>query len=219
MKTDFASRFAGGAFVAAATMLWLGWMLMPTHLGTFFEPDDFARVHGHLWWWIWMFRVYLFGMVVTVIALFSLGPQVDNQARSVILPGIAVASGGTFVSALAAAFYYHFGAWGAIDMQGKSALELQAFVDSLRTSTEYVTCLVRFGRVFTGLGLVVLGFGLWKWNLLPAWLTAAAMLLGLAAMALTMALPDHLSLYMPIFHLNCLWLATMGVVVWREGLG
>lgn len=29
-------------------------------------------------------------------------------------------------------------------------------------------------------------------------------------MALTMGLPDNLSLYRPVFHLNALWLATFG---------
>ena len=37
-------------------------------------------------------------------------------------------------------------------------------------------------------------------------------LLGAVGMALTMGLPDNLSLYRPVFHLNALWLAAFGVV-------
>ena len=47
-------------------------------------------------------------------------------------------------------------------MDGESPQTILAFVESLRVSTEYVTCLVRFGRVFSGLGFVVLGLGLLK---------------------------------------------------------
>ena len=38
-------------------------------------------------------------------------------------------------------------------------------------------------------------------------------ILGIAAMALTMGLPDDLHLYRYIFHLNILWLVALGVVV------
>ena len=36
--------------------------------------------------------------------------------------------------------------------------------------------------------------------------------MGVAGMTLTMGLPDNLSLYQPVFHLNALWLAAFGVV-------
>jgi hypothetical protein len=219
MIKDFSTRVAGGAFVAAAGMLWGGWMLMPTHIGTFFDTTDFAAVHAHLWLWIWMFRLHLFGMVTAVLALVALGSLVNHsESRILVWPGVAVASGGLLVGAVAAAFYYHFGAWGAMDMAGKSEGELRAFVDSLRVSTEYVTCLVRFGRVFSGLGLLVLGLGLLKWKLFAPWVGAAAAAIGGAAMAVTMAFPDHLALYAPVFHVEALWLAAVGVVVLLGGL-
>ena len=43
-----------------------------------------------------------------------------------------------------------------------------------------------------------------------------AALIGLAAMTLTMGLPDRLSLYMPIFHLWSLWLLGTGIVFLRS---
>jgi hypothetical protein len=219
MHRDFSTRFVAWSFIAAAIMLWGGWMLMPAHIGTFFDPDDFARIHARFHFWIWTFRVHLFGMVITVIALVALASLLTNsQARVMVWPGTAVATAGFIVGALGAAFYYHHGAWGAVDMNGKSTAEIQAFVDALRVDTEYVTCLVRFGRVFSGLGLVVLGFGLMKWRIVPAWTSGSAVAIGLAAMALTMLLPDRLSLYMPVFHILSLWLLVMGVVILQSGV-
>jgi hypothetical protein len=49
-------------------------------------------------------------------------------------------------------------------------------------------------------------------------LTLAA-LLAVAAMALTMALPDHWALYTPVFHLQALWLAATGASLLWYGLG
>ena len=102
-------------------------------------------------------------------------------------------------------------------MNGRSTVEIHEFVDALRIDTEYVTCLVRFSRVFSGLGLLVLGFGLIKWKILPIWIGWGAVAIGLAAMALTMLLPDQMSLYMPVFHVKSLWLLVTGVVILRGG--
>ena len=136
-----------------------------------------------------------------------------------IWPGVAVASAGLVVGALGSAFYYHHGVWGALETSGKSPEEIRAFVDALRVDTEYVTCLVRFGRVFGGLGLVVLCWGLLRWGVLPAWVGVSGGILGLAAMGLTMALPDRLSLYAPVFHAMAAWLAATGLMVMRQAPG
>jgi hypothetical protein len=212
--TSDATHIAGWIMLAASLMLWLGWVLLPVKLGTFFAPGDFARIDRVLHRWIWLFRVYLFGYVVSTMAFVAVGATVEGAvARCATWPAIAVACAGLIVSALAAAFYYHFGAWGAIDMRTKSTQELARFVDSLRVSTEYVTCLVRFGRVFFGFGQLALALGLLVTGLWPQWLALSAALLGVAAMALTMALPDNLEFYQPVFHLNALWLAAIGIVL------
>jgi hypothetical protein len=133
-------------------------------------------------------------------------------------PGVGVATAGTFVAALAAAFYYHHGAWGALHTHGKSVEEIRAFVAALQVDTEYVTCLVRFGRVFSGLGLLILGWSIFKWAFVARVLGAVAAIMGLAAMAITMLMPDRLSLYMPVFHLWPLWLVGAGIAVLRAGI-
>jgi hypothetical protein len=219
MKNNFPSRFAGGALVAAGLMLSLGWLLLPVPIGTYFESGVFGQVHEHFHFWIWMYRLYLFGMITTVIALFAVAALVANSpSRVLVWPGVAVASAGMVVGALAAAFYYHHGAWGALKLAGASPQATQAFVDDLRVDTEYVTCLVRFGRVFGGLGLVVFAWGVWRYGILPRWSGAFAGLIGLAAMALTMALPDHLSYYQPVFYALVLWMLATGATLWRSGI-
>jgi hypothetical protein len=218
LRSDFSHRFTGSLFLAAAIMLWLGWMLLPVKIGPFFEPDVFPRIDLQLRLWLWIYRVHLFGYVVTMMAFVALGALlVESRARVVVWPGIAVASAGMVVGALAAAFYYHHGVWGARQTAGKSAAEVQAFIDALRVDTEYVTCLVRFGRVFSGLGLVVIASGSCLATVLPRWLDGFAALIGLSAMAVTMGLPDRLELYEPIFHALAVWLTLAGIVILRGG--
>jgi hypothetical protein len=217
---DFEANVTGSFFLVAASMLWVGWTLLPAKLGDFLVASDFAAVGARRRLWIWMFRIHLFGHVIAVMAFVALATLVSGTAaRIVVWPAVAVVGTGLMMGAIAAAFYYHFGAWGSIDMEGKSDETVQGFVDSLRVTTEYVTCLVRFGRVFFGVGQIVLVVGLLlpqagPW---PLWLVGSGGLLGLAGMALTMGLPDDLSLYRPVFHLNALWLAAFGVVTLTLG--
>ena len=219
MNERFASRFTGGAFVIAALLLWLGWALLPVRIGTFFEPDVFARIQEQFRFWIWMYRFHLFGMILGVAALVALAALVaDLPARVVLWPGVVIASAGLLVGALGEAFYYHHGAWGSLELADKSAADAAQFVANLRVDTEYVTCLVRFGRVFGGLGLVLVGWSLWQWRLLPRWVAALAGLIGLAAMALTMGLPDDLHLYQPVFHAFTIWLLATGVLITGRAL-
>ncbi len=52
------------------------------------------------------------------------------------------------------------------------------------------------------------------------WLfVAAAGVLGLAGIAMTMAKPDALERYRPIVHLNAAWILAVGVSALRAGLG
>jgi hypothetical protein len=217
---DFSTIVTGWLFIGAALMLWLGWTLLPVHLGSFFEAEDFAKVHARLHFWIWMYRLHLFGHLVTVMAFVAFATLVSGSpSRILVWPAVAVLGAGLIVAALAAAFYYHFGAWGAIDMKGQPADKIQGFLNSLLVGTEYITCLVRFGRVFFGLGQFVLAIGLFHGALLPLWLSGAAGILGAAAMTVTMAFPDNLEYYRPLFHLNAAWLGAIGVVVLRSGAG
>ena len=119
---DYSQKFTGDSFLAAAVMVWGGWMLLPVKLGMYFEVGDFAQIHEQLYFWIWTYRVHLFGMIFTAIALVALAAWLAaSPARVVIWPGAAVATSGLIVSALAAAFYYHHGAWGALSQADKEA--------------------------------------------------------------------------------------------------
>ena len=169
---------------------------------------------------IWLYRLHLFGYVVAMMAFIALATLVAGSAgRIIVWPAVGVLGAGLILVAIAAAFYYHFGAWGSKDMEGKDDATIRGFIDSLRVSTEYVTCLTRFGRVFLGVGQIVLMVGLLLPDAMwPTWLVGVAGgLLGLTGMGLTMGLPDDLSLYRPVFHLNALWLAAMGVATLTLG--
>ena len=116
-----------------------------------FVTADFEAVRAHRRLWIWLYRVHLFGHVASVMAFVALATLASGTpSRIIIWPAVAVLGTGLMMGAVAAAFYYHFGAWGSADMDGKPADVIRAFIDSLRITTEYVTCLVRFSRVFIG---------------------------------------------------------------------
>lgn len=211
---NFETNLTGTLFVVAASMLWLGWKLLPVKIGDYFVPSDFSAVREHRYLWIWLYRLYLFGYIAAVMAFIAFAMLItEPTARILVWPAVAVLNIGFILTALAAAFYYHFGAWGSIDMENKSNEVIKEFVASLRVSTEYITCLIRFGRVFMGVGQVVLVLGLYQllegtW---PIWLLGLGGLLGVSSVALTVGLPDNLSLYKPVFHLNVMWYAALGI--------
>ena len=219
MKSDFETKFTGWSFLVAAAMLWGGWLLIPRRLGTYLVPEDFPLIFERVWFWIWMYRIHMFGMVLTGFALIALAALLsDRPYRVMVWPGVGVAAVGTFVLTLATAFYFHHGAWGSGQTHGQSPEEVQQFIAALLVDTEYVTCLVRFGRVFSGLGLLFVGLALMIWKLLPMWVGGLAAMIGVAAMAITMGIPGDLQIYMPIFHIKAFWLAAMGAVLLRQGL-
>jgi hypothetical protein len=213
--TNFETSLTGGLFLAAASMLYLGWILLPAKIGSYFVPTDFAAVGAHRRVWIWLYRIYLFGYVAAVMAFVALATLVtEPAARIIVWPAVAVLDAGLVMTSLAYAFYYHFGAWGSIDMDGKSNEEIQEFIASLRVSTEYITCWVRFGRIFIGVGQVVFVLGLLlqagPW---PLWLVVTGGVLGVSGIALTLEWPDNLDYYKPLFYLDVMWLATLGVAL------
>jgi hypothetical protein len=217
---DFTTDVTGWLFVAGALMLWGGWILSPRRVGMFFREDDFPAIGDRLFLWLWLYRVHLFGVVVSALALVALAALVTSLAavRVLVWPGAAVAVAGLIVGAVGSAFYYHFGVWGALETR-KPLNAGKELVESLHVPTHYVTCLVRFGRVFCGLGLTVLAAGLLHGTVLPWWVGGGAAALGVAAMALTMAMPDNWTLYIPVFHLQALWLAATGAYLLLYGIG
>ncbi|NER15862.1 hypothetical protein [Spongiivirga citrea] len=219
MKKDFETTFTGWTFITAAVLLWGGWFLSPHHVGEYLVASDFAAIGDQLWYWIWMYRIHIFGWVTMAIALFALvSITLKKPYRVLILPGAGMVIAGTLTLAIASAFYYNFGAWGVGQTMNKSVVEVQEFMNNILYTNQYVTCFVRFGRVFSGVGLVLLGLGLVKWNMVAAWLSWFTVLLGLAAMAIVMGIPDNFEIYKPIFHIKAIWLVSMGIFIVRRGI-
>jgi hypothetical protein len=88
MKNNFETKFTGWSFIVAALLLWGGWFLSPHHIGEYIKDSDFSAVNEHLWYWIWMYRIHIFGWVAMAIALFALiGANVNKPSRVLVLPG------------------------------------------------------------------------------------------------------------------------------------
>lgn len=220
MKRDFETQFTGWAFIMAAILLWGGWAFSSHHVGEYFVASDFEAIGENVWYWIWMYRIHIFGWVTMGIAMFSLTSLITrNPFRVALLPGIGMVVVGTFTLAIAAAFYYNFGAWGVGKTIGKSSAEVQEFMDGILFTNQYVTCFLRFGRIFSGVGLVLLGYGFIKSKFTPVWLGAFTGILGVVAVAIILAIPDNFEIYKPIFQIKVIWLVVMGIVLLTKGVG
>ncbi|NNL61250.1 MAG: hypothetical protein HKO72_07945, partial [Flavobacteriaceae bacterium] len=146
MKKNFETKFTGWSFIVAALLLWGGWALSPHHIGEYIKASDFTAIGEDVWYWIWMYRVHIFGWVTMAIALFALVSVIGRKPyRVVILPGAGMVIIGTFTLAIAAAYYYNFGAWGVGKTAGMSPDEVQGFMHDILFTNQYVTCFYRFG--------------------------------------------------------------------------
>src|SRR6516165_6326883 len=103
MLRDFTTDVTGWFFLAGALMLWGGWVLLPRRVGMFFQRDDFPAIGARLQVWLWLFRVHLFGVVVSALALMALGAN-QPVVRILVWPGAAVAVAGLIVGAVGSAF-------------------------------------------------------------------------------------------------------------------
>lgn len=219
MKKDFETKFTAWSFIAAAVMLWGGWALSSHHVGEYFVAEDFTAIGENVWYWIWMYRIHIFGWVTMAIAMFAIVAVISKKPfRVLVLPGAGMVVVGTFTLAIANAYYYNYGAWGVGQTAGKTVAEIQEFMNSILYTNQYVTCFIRFGRIFSGVGLVLLGAGLVKWKIVSAWLGWFTILFGLLAMGIILLIPDNFEIYKPMFHVKVIWLAVMGVFLLRKGV-
>ena len=219
MKKNFETSFTGWAFILAAVLLWFGWALSSHHIGEYIVASDFPVIGENVWYWIWMYRIHIFGWVTMGISMFSLLSITSGRPyRVVILPGIGMVIVGTFTLAIANAYFYNFGAWGVGKTAGMSVSEIAEFIDSILFTNQYVTCFIRFGRIFSGVGLVLLGYAFIKWKIVSTWLGWFTMLLGFVAMGIILSIPDNYEIYKPVFHIKAIWLLVMGVMLLKQGI-
>jgi len=219
MKKDFETGFTGWTFIAAALMLWGGYMLSPHLVGEYLVASDFPSIGESIWTWIWVFRVHIFGWVAMIVAMIGLATMINKRPHRILInPGAGMVIVGTFALALASAFYYNFGAWGVGMTDGKTPADVQEFMDSILYTNQYVTCFLRFGRIFSGVGMVLLGAGLLKGKVMPGWLGWFTILFGLIAMGIILFIPEYYESYKPMFHVKALWLLIMGGILLKNGL-
>ncbi|MDB9961443.1 hypothetical protein OAD62_05035 [Oceanihabitans sp.] len=219
IKKDFETNFTGWTFIVAALLLLFGWILSPHHIGEYIVEADFTEVGKDVWFWIWMYRIHIFGWVTMGIALFALVSITARKPyRVLILPGAGMTIIGTFTLAIAAAYFYNHGAWGVGKTANLSPEELKEFMNNLLFTNQYVTCFIRFGRIFSGVGLILMGAGFVKWKIVSSWLGWFTIILGFVAMSIILFIPDNFEIYKPIFYVKVLWLALMGVTLLKKGV-
>ena len=219
MKNSFEAKFTGWTFIISGLMLFFGWLLSSHHIGEYIVASDFAAVGEDLWYWIWMFRIHIFGWVIMGLAILALASLLNEKPYSImIIPGAGVLVVGTFTLALAFAFYYSYGAWGIGQTEGRSPEEVDEFMKGVTIVNHYMTCLIRFGRVFSGVGLVILGIGLFKWRIMDRWISIFTVVMGLAAIGVVMLIPDNFEIYKPLFHIKVVWIILMGVIILTKGV-
>ncbi len=217
-KRDFGTQFTGWSFIMAALLLFFGWVLSPHHIGEYIVFDDFAAVGENVWFWIWMYRIHIFGWVTMGISLFALVSITSRNQRVLMLPGAGMVIIGTFTLAIAAAYFYNHGAWGVGQTAGMSSAEIEEFMEKLLFTNQYVTCFIRFGRIFSGVGLIILGAGFLKWDMFHKALTWFTILLGLVAMCIILFIPDNFEIYKPVFYVKVVWLLAMGITLLVRGI-
>lgn len=219
INKNFETNFTGWAFLVAAILLWFGWALSPHHIGEYIESSDFTEIGKSVWFWIWMYRFHIFGWVTMGIAMFALTTITTGKPyRVVTFPGIGMVIVGTFTLAIANAYFYNFGAWGVGKTAGMNAAEIKEFMNNILFTNQYVTCFIRFGRIFSGVGLVLLGYAFIKWKLVATWLGWFTMILGFLAMGIILAIPDNYEIYKPVFHIKAIWLLAMGIMILKNGI-
>jgi hypothetical protein len=132
MEKNHETNFTGWAFILAAISLWFGWALSPHHMGEYIIASDFTKIGKNVWYWIWMYRIHIFGWVTMGVSMFALLSLTTGRPyKVVILLGIGMVIVGTFTLAIANAYFYNFGAWGVGKTAGLSSDELTQFMDSI----------------------------------------------------------------------------------------
>jgi len=188
------------------------WALLPVHIESYFVPQDFIAIKSVFYAWMWLFRFLLCGWMIAAVALFSMHHlSTDTGSKTLLQSGAAVCLIGITSISLGQAFYYHFGILGAHEYVSQGTQALEALIANLQLDTEFVTCFVRFGRAFYGLGLVFFSWGLLKSKLVSSTISRLGILIGISSMALTMLFPDQMNWWVPIFYANGIWLASIGV--------
>ena len=218
-NTNFERQFTGWTFLIAAILLWFGYMLSSHHIGEYIVFTDFDAIGENVWYWIWMYRIHIFGWVTMGIAMFAFVSLTAREpSRILILPGAGLVIIGTFSLAIASAYYYNHGAWGVGQIAGKTSEEVDTFMNNLLFTNQYVTCFIRFGRIFSGVGLALLGASFVKWKILDNWLAWFTIILGVLAVGIILVIPDNFEIYKPLFHVKVLWLVTMGLLILKKGV-
>jgi hypothetical protein len=211
--------FTGILLILGAVMVPIGMGIRPFLVEQNFNFDvgHFDTIRDAPGVWILSYQIAVFGLFMRLAGLVALGSLNNgNGARTVLLPGIAIAVVAILVNALSSGYYMHMGFWGADELRAVSDRAAGSdFLARIRPGSEYMICLERMGKMFFSLGLVFMGAGLWLGHLLPRWLGIGAGVIGLAGMAALFVAPLSETVFLPFDVAIALWFAALGVSVIR----
>lgn len=219
MKKDFETRFTGWSFMLAALMLFFGYEMLHHKIGEYFVANDFKEVGKDVWFWIWMYRIHIFGWVILGGAMMAfMAITYGKPQRVLLMPGAGIVVVGTFTMALAVAFYYTFGAWGVGRTMDLSQEESDLFMDHFLVFNHYATCMIRFGRIFSALGYILLGIGFFKWKIFPSWYAVFTAVMGLVSMCIILFIFENFYIFKPMYYINLVWMIVTGYLLLRRGV-
>ena len=198
-QPTFNLRFTGILLIMGAVMVNLGFGHRPVQLQDTFDLPSFLEAHEHQDFWIWSFRILVFGLFIQVMGLAALKTLFrQSEADTVISPGILVCTFALLVSAMSEAYYLHMGAWAGWKVSTLEPALQNPFLQTLEVTREWVVCLTRTGYMFFCLGLTVVGWGLFRDTLFPKWLGIYALALGIGGITIMMIYDSRTDLYVPV---------------------
>ena len=219
MDSQFNLRFTGLSLLIGGIFVFAGYTIMPVSVTLNFSLDMLPIITNNLEFWVRSFQILVFGYFIRIIGIVALSSLHQNSPASPVLnAGVMVCSLGMLVAGIAEGYYMHtggFAQWkvGLIPLEQHNAL-----IASLEVTNEWASCIKRFGRMFTHLGFVFIGWGLLRGQFLERWLGIYATVLGIAGICLLMILDKDPNDYLPMGYAVTIWFVLTGIMVYRKSM-
>lgn len=213
-QVNFYTYFTGAVLVVGGLVVLIGSMMRPTAIYLNFQPNDLALISAALPKWILANQILMFGLFMRLCAVVALATLYwHSPARTIVLPGAAICAAALSFNAFAEGYYYHMGIWLGSQWQAATPAMQDGMLNTVRATSEMIQCIDRMGKLFYCLGFTFFGFGLVMERVIPRWLGAAPLLIGMAGMMILMLYPGNREGWTPFFYAITLWFIISGVTV------
>ncbi|MDQ3141824.1 MAG: hypothetical protein M3Q56_06210 [Bacteroidota bacterium] len=217
MASKFNVRFVSLSLILGGLMVIIGWLIMPVHVVLNFNLEMLNSIKEHHEFWVRSFQVMVFGLFIRIIALVSLGSLYSgSEAKPIVSAGIMVCSLAMLLTAISEGYIMHTGGWAQWKMGLIPTDQHAPMLAALELTNEWVSCMARMGRMFLHLGLVVLGWGIMRGDVLNKWMGTFALILGIAGITILMIIDQNPTIYYPLGHAVTSWFIIAGVLLFRK---